>query len=198
MKVNLIALCLGFSAGAALAQGPFDANGDGVVSLEEFQAARARDAAERFAALDADGDGRLAREELRAAFERGRRRGPGPAAMRERLDTDHDGSISLAELQAVRPNVTADQFGKFDGDGNGLLSPEELGAARGELVARIRERIEDIDTDGDGAWSFAELQAIRPNLDVEQFNRLDRNGDGLIGEDERPLGGRGLRRPGPL
>ncbi len=197
MKVNLIALCLGFGAGAALAQGPFDANGDGVVSLEEFQAARAREAAERFAALDTDGDGVLSQEELRARSERGRR-GPGPAAMRERLDTDRDGSISLAELQAVRPDVTADQFARFDGDGDGQLSPQELDAARGALVARIRERAENIDTDGDGAWSFAELQAVRPNLDVGQFNRMDRNGDGLIGEDERPPAGRRFRRPPPL
>lgn len=136
MKVNLIALCLGLGAGVALAQGRFDANGDGVVSLEEFQAARAREAAERFAALDTDGDG--------------------------------------------------------------LLSPQELDAARGELVARIRERAENIDTDGDGAWSFAELQAVRPNLDVSQFNRMDRNGDGLIGEDERPPAGRRFRHPPPL
>jgi len=147
MKIYLPALCLGASLGAAaFAQGPLDLNGDGAVSLEEFQAARARADAARFAELDRDGDGLLTSDELaarrgerRAAAEQGRHQGP----------------------------------------------------PRGELVERFRERLEAIDTDGDGAWSFAELQAVRPNLDVERFNRLDRNGDGLIGPDERPTRGPG-------
>lgn len=198
--MNVLALCLTSGFGAAVfAQGPLDRNGDGAVSLEEFQAARASAAAERFAELDADGDGLLTDEEL-ATRRDGRRFGPGPGrrhgAPGARLDADQDGSVSLAELQAVHPNVTAEQFAEFDGDGDGALSRAELEAARGELMARMRERLEAIDTDGDGAWSFAELQAVRPNLDVEQFNRLDRNGDGLIGADERPLRGPGRRRGG--
>ena len=58
------------------------------------------------------------------------------------------------------------------------------------------------DTDGDGAFSLSELQAIRPELTEERFARVDRNGDGLISEDERPRrgprqrDGRGQDRPG--
>jgi hypothetical protein len=31
---------------------------------------------------------------------------------------------------------------------------------------------------------------VRPGFTVEQFNRLDRNGDGLIRDDEWPMRGR--------
>jgi len=118
---------LGFWCAAAAAQPPSDADGDGMVSLDEFVAARTEAAARQFAMLDADGDGFLSGDELR----RGRRAGPG--------------------------------------------GPDARGQGR-----------PDIDTDGDGAWSFSELQAVRPQITVEAFNGLDGNGDGLISEDERP------------
>jgi Ca2+-binding EF-hand superfamily protein len=102
----------------------FDLDGDGAVTLEEMEGARAV----RFAEADANGDGMLDRDELLAAasgrMERGidrmieradadgdgavsleemaearsGRRGPGPEAMFERLDTDGDGSVTRAEF----------------------------------------------------------------------------------------------------
>ena len=51
----------------------------------------------------------------------------------------------------------------------------------------------DIDTNDDGAWSLAELQAVQPEFSAERFNRLDSDNDGLIGQDER-RGPRGDRR----
>jgi len=121
-----------FVSGTLLAQPGLDADGDGIVTRSEYDAA----SAERFARLDADGDGALTREELRGGFERGRR----------------------------------------------------------EFREERAERMAAIDTDGDGAWSLAELQAARPELTQEQFNALDRNGDGLITADERR--GRGPMGPG--
>lgn len=46
------------------------------------------------------------------------------------LDTNGDGFVDLAEMQAVRPGITAERFGELDADGNGQLSPDELRALR--------------------------------------------------------------------
>jgi hypothetical protein len=42
----------------------------------------------------------------------------------------------------------------------------------------------DVDTDGDGFASMAELQAIYPDLTEEQFLELDTDGDGLVNDEE--------------
>ncbi len=46
----------------------------------------------------------------------------------------------------------------------------------------------NIDTDGDGAVSFEELQAARPDADLERFNQVDADGDGLVTREERRQG----------
>jgi hypothetical protein len=42
----------------------------------------------------------------------------------------------------------------------------------------------DVDTDGDGFASMAELQAIYPDLTEEQFLEIDTDGDGLVNDEE--------------
>jgi len=78
-----------------------DANGDGIVTAEERDSARAR--LERlcrtmqsrvqalFSQADANGDVRLSRDELMHA----------PRPMMERADSDHDGTLTRAELDRV-------------------------------------------------------------------------------------------------
>lgn len=49
----------------------------------------------------------------------------------ESVDADQSGTISLAELQAVVPNVNEETFRAIDTDGSGELSPEEFAAISG-------------------------------------------------------------------
>lgn len=42
----------------------------------------------------------------------------------------------------------------------------------------------DVDTDGDGFASMAELQAIYPELTEELYQEIDTDGDGLINDEE--------------
>jgi Ca2+-binding EF-hand superfamily protein len=175
------------TAGAASAQLAADANGDGAVSLDEMQQAAADAAARRFTRLDKDGDGLVTTDEMRQA-RRPRRAGPGAGLL------GPDGSVSLEELRARRPNIDLERLKALDENQDGSLTRDELVAGRGRAP---RERFARLDTNGDGALSLDELQAVRPELTVDAFNRLDQNGDGLITPDERSAHRGRPRRFGP-
>ena len=51
------------------------------------------------------------------------------------LDRDKSGSVSLEESRVRRPDVTAEQFAKWDADKSGALNQEELTVALRELLA---------------------------------------------------------------
>jgi len=95
-----------------------------------------------------------------------------------RLDTNGDGLVDLAEIQAARPDFTVEQFNKADANGDGLLSRDELRAAHG------RARFERLDQDGSGGASLEELQSARPGITPELFGRMDANGDGQVSPEE--------------
>lgn len=161
----------------------FDANGDGVISREEYD----REAS-RFPRLDSDGDGVLTAADVEAAHAaRGTRRAGGLVV--RLADGDRDRAVSAEEWRAFLAAV--------DPDGDGTFELEDLFALRG------RERPERphpgmrgergapgrlLDRDGDGVLETADLDAI--------FAELDRNADGALDADELPRHrGRGFRGP---
>lgn len=132
----LAALCfVAATAGQAHAQGPRggqDANGDGVVSAQEFEDA----AKARFQRLDANHDGVIDAEELAAIQKRMEARraehpdagkGGGGGAALSAMDADHDGKITEAEALAAAKA----RFAALDADKDGELSQAELPARRG-------------------------------------------------------------------
>lgn len=120
------------ASGSAWSQMPMDTDGDGVVSLAEFQARRAEVAEERFTRLDGNGDGLLTSEELAARRGRGEHRGFDPGE----IDTDGDGAISLSELQSVRPGMTEERFARMDSNGDGVIAGDERSQRRGHGFRR--------------------------------------------------------------
>ena len=114
----------------------------------------------------------------------GRRGGKMPAF--EMFDTDGDGQVTQAEMDAHK----AARFAESDTEGNGALSAEEMAdAARGKKADRQEKRIEKMisrmDTDGDGEVSAAEMDAMAKK---SPFERLDTNGDGVLSADEFAAG----------
>ncbi|MGQ0565529.1 MAG: EF-hand domain-containing protein [Gemmobacter sp.] len=110
-----------------------DADGDGQVTRAEVEAHRAA----RVAAVDADKDGKLSAAEIKArAMERAAAQADAIAArMIERHDSDGDGLISVAELEAGPKPI--DIFDRIDGDKDGAISAEEAEAARKQMTRRM-------------------------------------------------------------
>jgi Ca2+-binding EF-hand superfamily protein len=180
MKISRLGILLALTAaGAAWAQGRPDAGGNGSISRQQWLNA----AGARFDRLDANQDGVLTPDELT----RGRRNAPPGGRSISRMDTNGDGQISADEFRAAHPQAPADLFTKLDTNKDGQLSPDELRGMRAQAAAAMRQRlVERLDTDHNGSVSLAELQAARPGVTAEQFNRLDRNGDGQLTADELP------------
>jgi Ca2+-binding EF-hand superfamily protein len=105
-----------------------DKDGDGKVSRAEATAEATQRTNEWFDKLDHDKDGYVTADEIRQA--RDARRGQMQEKFDEHFnaaDTNHDGQLSLDEVQANMPRL-ADRFSTLDKDKNGLLSKEELKA----------------------------------------------------------------------
>jgi len=99
------------------------------------------------------------------------------------LDTDKDGKITKAEVDAQRlARVTA-----ADANGDGLLNAGELGAMElarmtGRATDRAARMMTRLDANADGQLSAAEL-AAGPQP-VNMFDRIDTDGDGAVTEAE--------------
>ena len=110
-----------------------DRNGDGKVTPEEVQAARAA----MVAGLDADGNGRISTAELEAfhiarATEMAKRRAAAEMASR---DLNGDGELSVEELMA--PPVPQGLFRRVDTNGDGAVTADEFAGAMAKMHDRM-------------------------------------------------------------
>ncbi|MGL4236485.1 MAG: EF-hand domain-containing protein [Tabrizicola sp.] len=98
------------------------------------------------------------------------------------MDTDKDGKLSLAELEAHRKA----EFTAADTNGDGALSAEELAARQlakfsETLADRTARMIDNMDNDGNGTISEDE---IGEGPGERNFARLDTDNDGAISKEE--------------
>ena len=123
---------------------------------------------------------------------------------RPKMDTNGDGIVDFDEMQAVRADLTIDEFNKMDSNSDGQLVPEELAAA---FTARMMKRL---DTDGDGAVSLKEMEAFGPPHPdaadrppgaadrfpdpAERFKQFDADGDGKLSQSEFTAMHEGMRK----
>jgi hypothetical protein len=112
----------------------------------------------------------------------GGRHGGGDAEHMKAIDTNGDGDISTAEIEAFRTSM----FNAADANKDGSLTLAEMNAHHEAMEAqRKAERqsrmFASMDTDGNGAVSAAEF-ASKPMRGME---RMDADGDGTVTEEER-------------
>ncbi|TDK25961.1 hypothetical protein E2F46_04970 [Luteimonas aestuarii] len=205
-KTLVAAIVLSLCAGAAFAQTApqaerttrmnLDTNGDGVIDRAE--AAQHPRLAQHFDRLDKNGDGKLDASERRGGKGmRGHRHGRmGGHFDPARLDTDGDGRLSRAEVEAARTgrdgkNRLLENFESIDTNRDGHLTRAELRAwherQRPQREAQMRERFEqrfaEADLNGDGRLSRVEVDEKMPRLS-KRFAWLDENGDGFLSREE--------------
>ncbi len=110
-----------------------------------------------------------------------------------KFDTDGNGVVTQAEIDAVR----AGELATYDANHDGVLNLEEY---RAYWLAQMFERMVDafqrLDANGDGNVTLAEFNEGLANI----VARLDRDGDGALGPTDRPErpegNGRGPGGPG--
>lgn len=116
--------------------------------------------------------------------------GPGGPDLAELLDSNGDGEITQAEIDAMRRGRIAE----FDTNGDGVLSLAEFEPL---WIERSRPRMVDafqhLDGNGDAEVDFDEFGGRLSRL----VARLDSDGDGVIGADELPPRRGGRRGPPP-
>jgi Ca2+-binding EF-hand superfamily protein len=114
-------------------------------------------------ALDTDRNRELSADEIKNA-----------TASLKKLDKNSDGQLSAEETTAQRRG-RGDWFARFDKDGDGKLSKEEA-------PGRMKERFDDMDTNGDGFIDKKEQEEL-----MERFRggRGGRGGEGRRGRKEK-------------
>lgn len=133
----------------------YDLNGDGQITPEEVQAARAAE----FPKIDTDGNGFISFAELQTWADAQQ------TARFNKIDTDANGTLTEAEFIAGKPKhapegISGRIFKLLDTDGNGVLSLAEFKALGGQdhLIFRFAR----MDTDGDNQISNAEYLTPPP------------------------------------
>ena len=190
-----------------------DANGDGVVELEEAPARFRLVTRQLLQRADGDKDGRLDRRELGRS---GPRIGILAQQAAERMDLDVEAELAQlprevrAQLEQLNangnpgdaisdPEQAARIFERLDANSDGQIEMSELPE---QLAERFAQRARNADRDGDGKVSRAEFMRLSkmmaarekakpdPSKTRRQVRRLleqfDANDDGMLAREELP------------
>ena len=112
-----------------------------------------------------------------------------PEWFRER-DADHDGQIAMAEFSSRWTDALAAKFSAFDGNQDGIVTPEEcLAADSGEVTVTAGETDRKPATSRSESTSAPEADAPSVDPSYQRYaqgiiRKYDKNGDGVLASDE--------------
>ena len=107
-----------------------------------------------------------------------------------KADQNQDHQVTFDELKSLAPGITEERFRRLDRNQDGVLTQADVPEGdRRELMREgkgyVLERLKQADTDGDHQVTRDEARAAFPNVPEHAFDRLDRNGDGVISKADR-------------
>ena len=172
-----------------------DANGDGVITQDEFMAAAVAQGDEHVTELlaryDTNEDSVITADEVSTVH---------AAAIEERLlgilarwDANEDGQLTEDELESAgtRGRGHRHVLNQFDADQDGTITSDELLAAGAEMLdERVNGVLENLDANGDGNITADEVTAALDAKTVERWTSLlekldaDENGELSLEEIE--------------
>lgn len=114
-----------------------------------------------------------------SAHGKGEGKGDRMEAHWQQMDKDGDGELSKEELTGRASHLLEDA----DADGNGKISKDEMKAFHEARRAEWKEK-HNKDKNGDGVVDRTEFL----NAAQEHFDKLDKDGNGVLSEDEQRSG----------
>ncbi|WP_269522128.1 EF-hand domain-containing protein [Coraliomargarita parva] len=114
----------------------------------------------------------------------------------KKLDTDGDKQLSKEEVADAKR--LSENFDKIDADSDGYLTPEELRAHMKQMrEERDGGERKKLDTDGDGVITKAEAEEAGAKRLLENFDKIDTDGNGEISREEMMAARKERRGPPP-
>jgi Ca2+-binding EF-hand superfamily protein len=168
----------------------FDANQDGVVTMSELNEA----SKQRYAKMDADGNGAVTLEEFQAYL--GDRKAQWREQRFTEMDSNGDNQISQQEYIQYKQQRAEQRYQEMDADKDGVVSKEEyLNRKRGYYGKRYGKNhggkhghhhgggdrfFSRLDSNNDAKLTLEESLVAWTNW----FKRIDANGDQVVTADE--------------
>lgn len=152
----------------------FDTNKDGVVTLDEFEAAMQN----RFNKMDSDHNGTISAAEFREYLQQQRLQHN--QVRLKKMDSNGDGKVSKDEYIAYMSKRAEARFERLDNNHDGMLAADELNNGHRHGHRFGKRLFHKLDSNGDGVISREESRAAWSGW----FKRLDSNGDKVVTADE--------------
>ena len=164
--------------------GFFDTNGDGVVTMDEFNAA----AANRFDNMDADNNGVVTLEEFKTYI--GQKRSERRRQKFQAMDNNKDGQVTQDEYISYKQKRAESRFQNMDANKDGVVSKEEYDLRKSRWSGHHKHKhghhggkggiFAKLDVNGDGQIPREESLEAWTNW----FKRIDTSNDQVVTEEE--------------